>query len=213
MLTAGPDRRQHDARGTAYNVGQGRVGPALHRDRGVPTRRGHQIDQPPQRDQLAARGQHLQRRRVAGQPVIQRGLDSDVRLGAKPFHDSGREDLFEIVVRGCMAISASTGARPAIPAYNESRSSAGASSCGSSGTDAGSHGPSSSATWLTTHVHAASPRSRYASPDAMCPRLRRPIRPEDAARERLGPKRTVLAGCTRRRVGRLVSLHGTLLPR
>ena len=60
-------------------------------------------------------------------------------------------------------ISASTGARPPIPAYTESRSSAGDVRRPSSDTSSGSHGPSSSRTWLRTHDQAASPSSRYAS--------------------------------------------------
>ena len=103
MLTASPDRRQHDASGASNDVGQGRVGSRRHLERGVPARPGHQIDQPTHRDQLTARGEQLQRRRVTSQPVIEGRLQSDTRLGAKPCHDSGREDLLDIAVRSVQA--------------------------------------------------------------------------------------------------------------
>ena len=61
------------------------------------------------------------------------------------------------------AISASTGASPAIPAYRQSRSPAGPASSQPSVTDSGSHGPSTSRTWSRTHTQAASATSRYAS--------------------------------------------------
>lgn len=66
------------------------------------------------------------------------------------------------------AISASTGARPAMPAYRQSRSLPGTAASALSwatpgGTVSGSHGPSSSRTWSSTHDQAASPSSRYSS--------------------------------------------------
>ena len=61
------------------------------------------------------------------------------------------------------AISASTGASPAIPAYRQSRSPGGSASSQPSVTDSGSHGPSASRRWSRTHTHAASATSRYAS--------------------------------------------------
>ena len=167
MLTASPDRRQHDASGTADDVGQRRVRSGFGDERGVPARRGHQIDQPAKRDQLAARGEQLQRRRVTSQPVIEGRLQSDARLGAKPCHDSGREDLLEIVVRPVQGDLGQHRCQSGDPCVQRVASSAGAVSCCSAGTVAGSHGPSSSATRLTTQDHAASPKSRYASIDAI----------------------------------------------
>src|SRR3954447_4401207 len=61
------------------------------------------------------------------------------------------------------AISASTGASPAMPAYSESRSSGGPAPSQPSTTDSGSHGPAASRTWSRTHNHAASATVRYAS--------------------------------------------------
>src|SRR5215471_2318072 len=60
--------------------------------------------------------------------------------------------------------SASTGAKPPIPAYTESRSAAGPAGCPSPATTSGSQGPCSSRTWPSTQDQAASPSSRYTSP-------------------------------------------------
>jgi hypothetical protein len=61
--------------------------------------------------------------------------------------------------RRCV-ISASTGASPAMPEYNESRSGAGPVGGRSSGTESGSQGPWSPRTWPRTQDQAASPTSR-----------------------------------------------------
>src|SRR5215472_9955171 len=68
------------------------------------------------------------------------------------------------VTARCWPSSASTGARPPIPAYTESRSAPGPAGGPSPATTSGSQGPSSSRTWPSTQAQAASPSSRYTSP-------------------------------------------------
>ena len=73
-----------------------------------------------------ARGEQPQRGHVAGQPVVQRRFGPDGRLprDSRATMPAARPARRSVSAR-CWAISASTGARPAMPAYSESRSPAG----------------------------------------------------------------------------------------
>ena len=123
---------------------------------------GHQIGEPLQRDLLAAWCEHLQRRHVPGQSVVQRGFERALAIAQSRATIPVARDCSTPVSARTWRISANTGARPPIPAYSESRSSAGPIGRSPSDTASGSHGPSSSRTQPSTHDQAASPTPRPA---------------------------------------------------
>ena len=150
VLAAGPDGRQHDACRARDDVGhrRGTPGPV---PRVVPAGRGHQVDEPVERNAppvpaRAAAAPWRPRRarrtatvRCARRPRRRAGRRSRSRGPAPPRQGSMLGDLGQDRCQACdagveaVAIGAGVGAGP------------------SSGTDSGSHGPSSSRSWLQTH--------------------------------------------------------------
>ncbi len=96
VLAAGPDGPQHDAGGSRDDVGERRVGPVLLVHGRRPPFRGHPVDEPVQRRRLLAGREQPQRHRVAGQPVVQGGLDAEAHPGREPSHHPGREGLLDV---------------------------------------------------------------------------------------------------------------------